>query len=216
MVALFWKVQQPGRREGGRACVKERGPDEREPGGSRRRKETRSGTRGEQLCIKLKQATSEAFPWHYARRPMRFARADTRVSHDCRCCVHGTTCLPIKPHQRYHEPGTSWMHLEKPLAFLQPERERERHAWELRNLDGEFFSWKQRVEISSLACSFLSKLSRLLATRVVPLFDRVFAANAPSFFFSLSIAEDTSVLASGPRPPCTPSSRYSQYGGLAG
>lgn len=134
MVALFWKVQQPGRREGGRACVKERGPDEREPGGSRRRKETRSGTRGEQLCIKLKQATSEAFPWHYARRPMRFARADTRVSHDCRCCVHGTTCLPIKPHQRYHEPGTSWMHLEKPLAFLQPEREREnatRGSWEI-------------------------------------------------------------------------------------
>lgn len=88
------------------------------------------------------------------------------------------------------------MHLEKPLAFLQPERERENafgHAWELRNLDGEFFLVrKRRVEISSLACSFLStdNLSRLLVTRVLSFFDRV-AANAPSFFFSLSIAEDT-------------------------
>lgn len=74
----------------------------------RRRKETQSGTRREQLCIKLKQATSKAFPWYYARASYAFrayprvalarTRASIRVSHDCRCSRNDM--LPIKPHQR--------------------------------------------------------------------------------------------------------------------
>lgn len=115
------------------------------------------------------------------------------------------------------------MHLEKPLAFLQPERERENafgHAWELRNLDGEFFLVrKRRVEISSLACSFLStdNLSRLLVTRVLSFFDRV-AANVPSFFFDCRFRLPR-IPFSRERTTSTMhavSSRYSQYGGLAG
>lgn len=121
-----------------------------------------------------------------AVRPMRFARVDTRVSHDCRCGVHGTRhARPLNPTN-----ATDGLNAprEDPSAFPPPpRRERSnlslpRHAWEFarnsdENLDGN------GNNASRYPHSFLSPLF------VPPLLQRLYHFSAGSLpsFFSLSM-----------------------------
>lgn len=85
-----------------------------------------------------------------AVRPMRFARVDTRKSWLPVRRSRYTTCLPIKPHQR-DEPGTSWMHLEKPETPRRSDR-RGTSAFATRGSLREIrtrIRRQQRVQISS-------------------------------------------------------------------
>lgn len=147
---------------------------------------------------------------------MRFARVDTRKSWLPVRCSRYTTCLPIKPHQR-DEPGTSWMHLEKPetpLGGAPPTRERLQPSPRVgvyekfgREFGGNGYDNIVHLSLLSFPYPFSNDNSCQVESRLYH-----FSAGSLPSFFSLSM----------PRVPfsrahqCdTVLSIHSQYGGLA-